>query len=69
MAMNIALKMAILNAGTTQVVVATKAEIHPSKFSNIIRGHIEPSDDEKRAIARVLRRPIQDLFGEERVAS
>jgi transcriptional regulator with XRE-family HTH domain len=63
MAINIALKTAIMEEETSQVVIAGKTGIHESRVSQIIRGHREPSDDEKRAIAKVLKRSVHDLFG------
>ncbi len=59
---NIALKLAIWNSGKTQTVIAQKTGIHESKLSQIVRGHRPPSDDEQRAIARVLRVPVNELF-------
>lgn len=69
MTINIALKTAIMQAETTQIVIATKTGIHESRVSQIIRGHREPSDDEKRAIAKVLRRSVHDLFPSSEVSA
>ena len=64
MARNAELKLAIFTSGRRQVDIAEKTGIHESRLSNIINGRAEPNDDEKKAIARVLRRPVEQLFGE-----
>lgn len=63
MALNFALKTAIIAAGTSQIEVAQKTHIHESRLSKIIRGYLSASDDEKRRIARVLRKSVDELFG------
>lgn len=62
MAPNVALKLAIFGSGITQIRIAKQIGIHESRLSRIIRGHDEPSEAEKKAIARVLRRPVTELF-------
>jgi transcriptional regulator with XRE-family HTH domain len=62
MAPNTALKTAIFSSGTTQTAVSQKTGIHESRLSRIVRGHIDPTNDEKRAIARALRRQVSDFF-------
>lgn len=64
MALNLALKFAIIESGTSQTVVAAKAEMHESKLSQIINGHRVASETERKRIAKVLRRPVQELFPE-----
>jgi transcriptional regulator with XRE-family HTH domain len=59
---NLALKIAILESGKSQVDVAEAADIHETKMSNIVNGRREPSDAERRAIARILKRKPGDLF-------
>lgn len=59
---NAALKLAILTSGQTQTDIARKTDIHESRLSRIIRGHMEASDDEKKRIARALRAPAEELF-------
>ena len=68
-ATTIRLKVAFLEAGVTQQEIAAEAEIHSTRLSKIIRGWVTPTQAEKRLIARALRRPVQDLFQEEAVAS
>lgn len=59
-----ALKIAIWDSGKPQIVVAQKAKIHETRLSKIVHGHLEPTADEQKALARVLRRPIDELFPE-----
>lgn len=61
---NRALKMAIWDSGKPQIVVAEKAKIHETRLSKIVRGHIAPNDNERKALARVLRLPVDELFPE-----
>lgn len=64
MALNVALKVAIIEAGWVQIELANKLGIHESTFSKIVNGHLEPSDEQKQAIARVLGRTVDQLFPE-----
>jgi len=59
---NLALKIAIVESGLTQFEVAAAAGIHHTRLSHIINGHREASEDEQRALARVLKRKIGQLF-------
>jgi DNA-binding XRE family transcriptional regulator len=63
--LNTPLKMAIFTSGLTQWTVAEKAGIHESRFSKIVRGRLAANDDEKKAIARVLRKRVEELFASE----
>jgi transcriptional regulator with XRE-family HTH domain len=62
MAANSALKMAIFSTGQTQTTIADRAGIHESRLSKIIRGHIDATDEEQKALAKVLRLPRHELF-------
>jgi transcriptional regulator with XRE-family HTH domain len=64
MAFNITLKIAIVESGKSQIDIAKATAIHESKLSRIVRGHDEPSLEEKKAIAKALRRPVDHLFPE-----
>lgn len=64
MAKNVALKAAIFESPLFQDDIAAKTGIHYSKLSRIIHGKTEPSDAERKAIARVLKRSVHDLFPE-----
>lgn len=64
MAKNKLLIVAIIDRNTSQIVLAKKAGIHETRLSKIVNGHIEPTPDEKKAIARALRTPVTVLFPE-----
>jgi len=59
---NLALKIAILESGLSQLEVAKAADIHESRLSHLVNGHKEPSDAEQRALGRVLKRKPAQLF-------
>ena len=59
---NLALKMAILESGLTQIEVAKAAAMHESRLSHIINGHREANKTERESLARVLKRTIARLF-------
>ena len=64
MAMNLPLKIAIVESGRSQLELAKATDMHESRLSHIVNGHRDPSDAERKALARVLRRKIADLFPE-----
>lgn len=64
MAMNTVLKVAFIEAGKKQIAVAQETGIENTKLSRIIHGYCEPSDEEKKAIAKALRRKVDHLFPE-----
>jgi len=66
---NLALKIAILESGLSQVDVAEAVDLHESRLSQIINGRREPSDAEMKAIARLLKRKPAQLFPSEALAS
>jgi hypothetical protein len=67
---NIALKVALVHAGSTSRRVAQKARIHETRFSGIVNGRIVPNLAEQRRIARALKTTVDHLFSEsEAVAS
>jgi transcriptional regulator with XRE-family HTH domain len=59
---NLALKIAIIESGLTQFDVAKAADIHHTRLSHIINGHREANEAEQKALARVLKRKIAQLF-------
>jgi len=61
---NLALKIAILESGLSQLEVAKAADIHESRLSHIINGHREANDAEQKVLARVLKRKPAVLFPE-----
>ena len=62
--MNMALKIAFIESGRSQIEVAGETGIHESRLSKIVHGHLDPSDDEQKALAKALRRTRTQLFGE-----
>jgi len=59
---NLALKIAILQSGLSQVEVAKAIDMHDTKLSFIVNGHREPSDAERKALARILKRKVAQIF-------
>lgn len=62
--MNLHLKMAIVASGKTQIAIAKRIGLTEPQMSRIVHGHDEPSDETKKALARILRRPVHELFPE-----
>lgn len=60
--MNKALKIAIIEADTTQAEVAKRAGLQRPKLSNIIHEYDAPTPEQKKAIAKILKRKVEDLF-------
>lgn len=73
MTKNLHLRIAILETGRRERELAKRAGMSQTKFSNIKRGYSEPTEDDKKALARVLKRTVAELFPpkstEERQAS
>ena len=59
---NIALKIAIVESGLSQVDIADAVDLHESRLSQIINGRREPTEAEQKALARVLKRKPAQLF-------
>lgn len=66
---NLALKIAIVESGLSQADVAEAAEMHHTKLSMIVNGRRQPSDAERKVIARILKRKAAELFPPLAVAS
>lgn len=64
MPINTALKVAFIEAGRRQIEVAGDIGMDESKLSKIVNGHLEPTLEEAKAIAKALRRPVDHLFPE-----
>ena len=60
--MNLALKFAMVESGRSQRAIAQAVGMHATKLSQILHGWRVPSDDERKAIAKVLKRKVSDLF-------
>ena len=61
---NPALKLAIFTSGKRQMEIARRADIHPTILSRIVNGRLPPTDEQRAALARVLRKRIDELFPE-----
>ena len=61
---NLALKTSVLNSGTKQYFIASRAGIDQTRFSKIVHGHVDASPEEKTAIARALSKRIDEIFPE-----
>lgn len=63
------LKIALLESGKSQEVIADLARIHPTRLSHIVRGRVTPTESEKLRLAGVLQRAVDSLFPAEVSAS
>jgi DNA-binding XRE family transcriptional regulator len=59
---NTPLRIAIFESGHQQQEIAKRAQIHETRLSKLARGHVDPSTDEAKSLARVLRKPVAALF-------
>lgn len=66
MAYNVALKAALVRAnkgrGFTQRDLAARVRIVETRMSQIMTGHVRPSLDEQRRIAKGLNVPVSEVF-------
>jgi len=62
--MNRDLKMVIAGSGMTNYQIELKAGIPLTKLSRIIHGAAQPSEAEKAGLAKILGKPVQELFPE-----
>ena len=62
MGLNIALKAAIHASGYRQGFIAKQVGMHETQLSHIIVGRREATDDQKKALADLLHKPVLDLF-------
>jgi transcriptional regulator with XRE-family HTH domain len=60
--MRLVLKTTILQRGLSQRETSQLAHIHENRLSSIIRGWIEPSPEERKKLAAVLRQSEDVLF-------
>jgi transcriptional regulator with XRE-family HTH domain len=58
----IPLKVAILESGVSQREVSLDARVGETRLSQIVCDRVEPTPQEQLAIARVLGRPVEQLF-------
>jgi DNA-binding transcriptional regulator YdaS (Cro superfamily) len=76
---NLALKLAIVESGLSQVDVAEAIDMHDTKLSMIVNGRRHPSEAEQKAIIRAINRRLvakglrqrkpAELFPPEAIAS
>lgn len=59
---NLALKTAILASGRTQGEIAMRARILETRLSQIVRQRVTATDEERKKLARVLKRDETELF-------
>ena len=70
MALNKALKIAIVESEKTQLEIAALAKINNTRLSQILRYRVSPpSESEKMRISGVLQKPIAELFPESEVTA
>jgi transcriptional regulator with XRE-family HTH domain len=62
------LKLAIVASGSTQQDIAAAVGMHPSQFSRVVNG-LWCDDETRAAIAAVLGRTVEELFGGHESAS
>jgi transcriptional regulator with XRE-family HTH domain len=63
--MNKALRIAIINSGLRQYDVAKRVGVGEARMSGFVHGRFEPTQDEKKRIAKVLKVAVHDLFQSE----
>lgn len=63
-ALNTALKVAILDSNKTQCAVARETGIHVTKLSKIVRGHRHATQAERRLLSKAVGRPQGEIFPE-----
>lgn len=59
---NLALKVAIVESGKNQRLIARKTRIPETRLSHIVRGRLEATAAERASLAKALERPAADLF-------
>jgi transcriptional regulator with XRE-family HTH domain len=57
-----ALRTALFLSGLKQIEIAKRAAIHETRLSKISRGHVEATADEMKRLAKVLRKPVDEIF-------
>jgi transcriptional regulator with XRE-family HTH domain len=60
--MNKALRIAIIDRGLKQYEVAKRIGVGEARMSGFVHERFEPTDEEKKRIARVLKASVEDLF-------
>jgi DNA-binding XRE family transcriptional regulator len=60
--MNLALKTRILASGKSQILFAREIGISEPQLSKIVGGWIDPCEETKRKIAKILNCEVNDIF-------
>ena len=60
--MRLNLKIAIVRSEKSQRELARASDVPENRLSSIVRGWVEPRDDERQAIADALGQPADELF-------
>jgi hypothetical protein len=61
---NVALAVAVVVDGRPHYVIAAEVGINPSTFSGFVSGRVDPTPEQRAAIAAVLGRNESELFTE-----
>lgn len=67
--MNTRLKVAIIEAHTTQRDLSRRLDMDETRLSRIVHEEAPPTADERKRIARALKKKISDLWTEEPVSA
>ena len=62
--MRVRLKVACIESGKTQRQIAAESKIPENRFSEIVRGWVEPTADERAVLARVIGQSADRLFAQ-----
>ena len=62
--MNKALRIAIIERGLKQTDVARRIGVDDARMSGFVHGRHEPTDRQKKRIARLLRKSVPEIFPE-----
>jgi len=60
--MNKALRHAIIDSDLSQVEIARKLGVHECRVSGFIHGRYEPTPEQKKALAKLLKTKASELF-------
>lgn len=61
---NTALEIACVLDGRRRYLIAALSDLAPQVFSAFVTGRLQPNDDQKKRVAKVLGRPVTELFPE-----
>lgn len=65
--MNLTLRLAILTSPVrSQIKLAAQTGIGEGRLSRIVNGWVDPTEQQRQAIAEALGRPVAELFGAQR---